>query len=167
MIKKEFRGINPEIHEDTFIAENAVIIGDVHIKKNANIWYGAVLRGDINSITVGEGSNIQENCTVHVGDKEPVIMGKGVTVGHNCIIHGCSIGDYCLIGMGSTILNGAKIGANCLIGAGSLVTGNKEIPEGSLCLGSPAKFIRKLTEEEIKNLKSSAENYIKISKEYK
>lgn len=163
----EFRNKKPLVNSESFIAENVILIGDVTIEKDANLWYGTVLRGDINYIKVGVGTNIQENSTVHVDKTYAAIIGNNVTIGHNCIIHGCTIGDNSLIGMGSIILNGAEIGENTLIGAGSMVTGGKKIPSGVLCMGSPAKVIRELTEEEILSLKRSAENYINLSKEYK
>lgn len=163
----EFRDKKPVVNSESFIAENVVLVGDVTIEKDVNIWYGTVLRGDINCIKVGEGSNIQENSTVHVEERYAAIIGKNVTIGHNCVIHGCTIGNNSLIGMGSIILNGAEIGESTLIGAGSMVTGGKKIPSGVLCMGSPAKVVRELTEEEILSLKQSAENYINLSKEYK
>ncbi|WP_139904637.1 gamma carbonic anhydrase family protein [Clostridium thermarum] len=162
-----YKGIYPKVAEDVFIAEGSHIIGYVTIEKNCSIWFGAVLRGDDNYITVGEGTNIQDNSVIHGSkDTAPTIIGKYVTIGHNAIIHGAEIGDNCLIGMGSIIMNNCKIGKNTIIGAGSLIPGGKEIPEGVLCMGSPAKIIRNLTEEEYKKLRSSAEHYIKMMGEY-
>ena len=138
----KFKDKEPRVHESAFIAEGTHIIGDVSINEECSIWFGAVLRGDCNSIHVGKGTNIQDNCTVHVGVKDNVEIGEYVTIGHNVIVHGCKIGDNTLIGMGSIILNGAEIGSNTIIGAGSLVAEGKKIPSGVLCLGSPARVIR-------------------------
>lgn len=157
----------PVIHESCFVAESADIIGRVSLEENCSIWFGAVIRGDCNSIHIGKGSNIQDNCTVHVGHKEAVKIGEYVTVGHNAIIHGCKIGSNTLIGMGAVILNNAEIGEGTIIGAGSLVTENKKIPSGVLCMGSPAKVIRELTEEEKRRIKESAKFYLEEMKEYK
>lgn len=162
----KFKEYNPDIKNGCFIADNAYVIGQVKICEDANIWFGAVLRSDTNSIYVGKSSNIQDNCTVHVDTDSSVHIGNYVTIGHNSVIHGCTIGDCTLIGMGSIIMNGATIGSETIIGAGSLVTENKNIPSGVLCMGSPAKVVRKLTEEEKKGLKRTAESYVKESKEY-
>jgi len=157
----------PKIHEGVFIANSADIIGDVTIEKDSSIWFGVVIRGDINKITIGEGTNIQDNSTLHISIEEnPLEIGKYVTVGHGSILHGCKIGDNSLIGMGSTILDNAEIGEFTLIGAGSLVTENKKIPSGVLCMGRPAKIIRNLTDEEKENIKLNAQEYITLSKEY-
>jgi carbonic anhydrase/acetyltransferase-like protein (isoleucine patch superfamily) len=162
-----YKGVLPKIEENVFIAESSHIIGDVTIEKKCSIWFGAVLRGDDNYITVGEGSNIQDNSVVHgTVETSPTVIGKYVTIGHNAIIHGAEIGENCLIGMGSIIMDNCKIGKNTIVGAGSLIPSGKEIPEGVLCMGSPAKVVRKLTEEEHKKLISSAEHYIKLMGEY-
>lgn len=162
-----YRNHNPKVDASVFIAENAVIIGQVTVEADANIWFGTVIRGDINSIHIGKETNIQDNSTIHVGYKEPTVIGNQVTVGHNCIIHGCTIGHNSLIGMGSTILNGAKIGRNSIVGANSLVTMHKVFPDGVLIMGSPAKVIRDLSGEEIMGLGKSATNYVALAKEYK
>ena len=141
MIKK-YMGQSPSIHEEAYVSETAVVIGKVNLKKNSNIWFGSVLRGDMESITVGENTNIQENSVVHVDKTEKVVIGDNCTIGHNAIIHGCTIGNNTLIGMGAIILNGAKIGNNSIVGAGALVTQNKEFEDGVLILGNPAKVIR-------------------------
>ncbi|WP_138203060.1 gamma carbonic anhydrase family protein [Haloimpatiens lingqiaonensis] len=161
-----FKDKNPNIQDETFIAPSADIIGDVTIEEGANIWYGAVLRGDTNKIYIGRNTNIQDNSVVHVDVDKPCIIGDGVTVGHRAIIHGCIVKDNVLVGMGATILNGAEIGENTIIGAGSLVTQNKKIPSGVLCMGVPAKVVRELTEEEIEGIKKSAQHYVELSKEY-
>ena len=163
---KGFEGIKPTIDDSAFVAETADIIGDVTIEKNASIWYKAVLRGDDSKIIIGENSNVQDGTIVHCGYDEPVIIGKNVTIGHAAIIHGCKIGDNSLIGMGSTILDNAEIGEFTMVGAGSLVTG-KKFPSGVLLLGSPAKVVRELTEEERESLKKSALYYIEMGKKHK
>ena len=160
---KELRNKKLNINKSAFIAENAMVVGEVTIGENSSIWYSAVVRGDLEKIVIGDNTNIQENSTVHNDEGFPISIVNNVTVGHNCVIHGCTINNNSLIGMGSIILNGAKIGENTIIGAGSLVTKNKEIPSGVLCMGSPAKVIRELTEEEIKSLKESADHYRKLS----
>lgn len=156
----------PRVSNDAFCAPNSSIIGKCLIEKNVGIWFGAVLRADNEVIHIQEGSNIQDNCTVHVDDGYPVVVGKNVTVGHNVVLHGCKVGDNSIIGMGSIILDGAEIGDNVIIGAGSLVTSGKKIPAGVLCLGSPAKVIRDLTDEEIKSIEKSAKHYVEKSKEF-
>ncbi|MHC1721539.1 MAG: gamma carbonic anhydrase family protein [Clostridiaceae bacterium] len=167
MIQK-FKNYKPQIDANCFIAGNADIVGRVKIEADASIWFGAVLRGDVNNILIGKGSNIQDNCTVHAdyGGKN-VEVGEYVTVGHNAILHGCKVGSYSLVGMGSIILEGAIIGEETMVGAGSLVTSYKEIPSGVLCMGSPAKVIRELTDEEKKSLRETAEGYINLAQEYK
>ena len=150
-----------------YISESVDIIGKVEIEDNVNIWFGTRLRADMNKIVVGANTNIQENSVVHVDSNSPCIIGKNVTIGHGAIIHGCSISDNVLVGMGSIILNNAKIGKNTIIGAGSLVTQGKSFPEGVLILGNPAKVVRELTDDEIKNIKKSADNYVNLSKRYK
>lgn len=164
---KEYKGIEPKIDETAFIAESADIVGQVTIEKNANIWYGTVLRADDNYITVGENTNIQDGSIVHISEKFPTIIGKNVTVGHKSIIHGCEIGDNTLIGMGSIVLDGAKVGEFTLLGAGSLVPPGKEIPSGVLAMGSPAKVIRELSDEEKENLTNSALKYVKLANNHK
>lgn len=164
---RNYKDYLPKIDESCFVAESADVVGKVTLEENCNIWFGAVLRGDCNFIHIGKGSNIQDNSTVHVGHKEAVEIGENVTVGHNAIIHGCKIGKNTLIGMGAIILNGAEIGEDTIIGAGSLVTSGKKIPSGVLCMGSPAKVIRELTEEEINSNRESAKYYIEEAREYK
>lgn len=158
----------PEIHEGCFIAENASIYGEVSIAEDANIWFGAVIRGDSNRILIGKSSNIQDNCTLHANPgQSPVEIGEYVTVGHNVILHGCKIGNCALIGIGSIILDDVEIGAETIVGAGSLVTANKKIPAGVLCMGSPAKVIRELSAEEKRALKETASHYVKLAQDYK
>lgn len=150
------------IADSAVIVEQAVVVGDVTIGADSTVLYHAVLRGDDNRIIVGNGSNIQDNCTVHADEDAPVTIGNYVTIGHNAVIHGCTIGDNSLIGMGAIVMNHTVIGKNCLIAAGSLVLENQTIPDGSLVMGSPARIARSLTEEEMKGLTQSAEHYICI-----
>ena len=164
---KGYKGIEPKIDETVFIAESVDVIGKVTIEKNANIWYGAVLRADDNYITVGENTNIQDGTVVHISEGYHTVIGNNVTIGHKSIIHGCEIGDNTLIGMGSIVLDGAKVGQFTLLGAGSLIPPGKEIPSGVLAMGSPAKVIRELSEEEKENLTKSALKYVKLANNHK
>mgnify|MGYP002689611855 CR=1 FL=1 len=149
----------PDIHPSAFVAPGAVVRGEVHLAENSSVFYNAVLRGDRAPISIGEGTNIQDNCVVHVEYDLPVTVGKNVTVGHGAILHGCTIGDETLIGMGAIVLNGAQIGKSCLIGAGALVTQNAVIPDGCMAVGSPARVKRSLTPEEMDGLRRSAADY--------
>lgn len=152
-------GIAPQIAEDTWIAPDANLIGRIVVEETASVWFCATLRGDNETITVGAGSNIQENCVLHTDMGYPLTIGHGCTIGHKVMLHGCTIGDNTLIGMGATILNGAKIGKNCLIGAGALITEGKEIPDGSLVMGVPGKVVRELDDAAIEGLRKSALGY--------
>ena len=152
--------------EGAYIADNATVCGDVTVGRGSCIWYGAVLRGDDDKITIGERTNIQDNCVLHCDVGYPLTVGNDVTVGHGAILHGCSVGDGSLIGMGAVVLNGAKIGRNCLVGAGALVTARTEIPDGHMAIGSPAKVKRALTEDEIAGNMHSADFYVKCAKEH-
>lgn len=149
-----------------FLAPGAHVVGNVSLGENVGIWYNAVVRADMESITIGNNTNIQDNCTLHTGNGFPIVVGEGVTIGHNAIVHGCHIGDNTVIGMGSILLNGAKVGRNCIIGAGALVTGKMEIPDNSMAFGNPTKIIRKLTSKEIMANKENAMEYVKLMKEY-
>lgn len=149
----------PDIHPSAFVAPGAVVRGEVHLAENSSVFYNAVLRGDRAPISIGEGTNIQDNCVVHVEYDLPVTLGKNVTVGHGAILHGCTVGDETLIGMGAIVLNGAQIGKSCLIGAGALVTQNAVIPDGCMAVGSPARVKRPLTPEEMDGLRRSAADY--------
>ena len=164
---KGYQGIEPKIDESVFVAESADIIGKVTIGKNSSIWYNTTLRGDEQSITIGENTNIQDGSVVHIGWDKETIIGNNVTIGHKALVHGCTIGDNTLIGMGAIVLDGAEIGAFTLVGAGSLVPPGKKIPSGVLVMGSPAKVIRDLTEEEKKSLTKSAMNYIETANNHK
>ena len=143
-----------------FIAPDAQVIGRVEIKANASIWFAVVIRADVESITIGEGSNIQDGSVLHADPGCPLIIGRHVTVGHKAMLHGCTIGDNSLIGINSVVLNGAKVGSYCLIGANALITENTVIPDGVMVLGSPAKVVRKLTEDECAALSIGVEHYI-------
>lgn len=149
-----------------FVAPNASVIGRVHLGRDANIWFGAVLRADTNDIYVGAGSNVQDTAVVHVDSDAPVHIGDNVTVGHAATVHGCKVGDGSLIGIGSTILSHAVIGRQSIVGAGALVTERKEFPERSLIIGVPAKRVRELTDQEIAMLEESAAHYVELGKRY-
>lgn len=146
-----------------FIALDAVVSGDVVLGENVNIWHGAVLRGDSGTITVGEGTNIQDRCVLH----EETTIGSYCTVGHGAIVHGCTIGNECLVGMGAIVLDGAVIGDQCIIGAGALVTGKMNAPAGSMILGSPAKIVKELTQEQRSGLRANAEHYLLLAEKMK
>ena len=163
----DFEDHTPKIDPDSWVASNAIIIGKVELKKNSNIWFNTTLRGDVEPITVGEGSNIQDGSVIHTDPECPATIGKNVTVGHLVMLHGCIIEDDCLIGIGSTILNKVQIGKNSIIGANTLITENKIIPERSLVIGSPGKVIRQVTDEEIKHIKENAAHYVSNYKKYK
>ena len=149
-----------------WIASNATVIGDVTLEKNTSIWFNATLRGDVENIYVGEGSNVQDGSVLHTDPGYPLKIGKNVTIGHLVMLHGCSIGDNSLIGIGAVILNNAKIGNNCIIGAKALITENKQIPDNSLVVGSPGNIIREVTSEEIKLIKKNAIRYQENWKKY-
>ncbi|MEP5632843.1 MAG: gamma carbonic anhydrase family protein [Tateyamaria sp.] len=149
----------PKIADDTWVAPDANLIGKVVLERAASIWFGCTIRADHEIILIGEGSNVQENCVMHIDAGFPLTIGKGCTIGHKVMLHGCTIGDNTLIGMGATVLNGAKIGKNCLIGAGALITEGKEIPDGSLVMGMPGKVVRQLDDAAIQGLRASALHY--------
>ena len=162
-----FRGYFPKVHPSVFIAETASVIGQVNLAKEVSIWFGAVLRGDINRIIIGEGTNIQDNCVLHVDHDKPCRLGSGNIVGHQATVHACTIGDECLIGIQSVILSGAKVGDHCIIGAGAIVREDARIPPKSLVLGVPAKVIRPVTKEEIRYIKDWAEHYWRLAAQYR
>ena len=153
----------PDLSGAVFIADNATVLGDVHLAKGSSVFYGAVLRGDINSIEIGEDSNIQDNVVVHLSDNFGVKVGKYCTVGHAAILHGCTVEDQCLIGMGATVLDDAVIGTRSIVGANSLVPMRFRCPPGSLVLGSPAKVVRQLSEEEQESIKKMSEKYVQVA----
>lgn len=149
----------PQLHEDTWVAPDANLIGKVVLEEGASVWFGCTIRADHEEIRIGAGSNVQENTVMHIDAGFPLTIGRNCTIGHKAMLHGCTIGDNSLIGMGATILNGATIGKNCLIGACALITEGKDIPDGSLVMGSPGRVVRVLDEEAIQGLESSALAY--------
>lgn len=163
-----FKGTQPRIGRDVFLASGACVIGDTVIGDESSIWFNTVVRGDVHSIRIGARTNIQDNTMVHVTQGQSgCAVGDDVTIGHNAVIHACTIGDLCLIGMGAVILDKAVIGRGSLVGAGALVTQGKVFPPGSLIMGSPAKVVRALTADEIEKLKDSARHYINTAKAYR
>lgn len=158
-----YLGRTPDTARAAFVAANATVLGDVTLGPKSSVWYGCVLRGDINSIEIGEGSNVQDGTIVHLADDYGAKVGNYTTIGHAAIIHACEIGNECLIGMGATVLDGAKIGDQCIVGANTLVTQRFVAPPGSMILGSPAKVIRPLTEAERAGLRRWAEKYISVA----
>ena len=155
-----------EVHTDSWVAPNATLVGKVKLEAGASVWFNAVLRGDNELILIGENSNVQDGTVMHTDMGFPLTLGKGVTVGHNAMLHGCTVGDYSLIGINAVILNGAKIGKNCIIGANSLIGEGKEIPDGSLVMGSPGKVVRELTDGQKKMLEASAAHYVHNAQRY-
>lgn len=162
----KYKSYSPSISQGVYLAPSADIIGRCFIQKDANIWFNTVVRGDVNEIHIGEGSNIQDLSMLHVVEELPLIIGKGVSVGHSVTLHACTVKDHCLIGMGSTILDGAVIGENSLVAAGSLVPPGKEFPAGSFIMGSPAKLIRQLSDEEKKLYGEHYLSYLTYKDEY-
>ena len=164
---KPFQNTHPNIHETAFIAESAVIIGDVEIGEQASVWYGSILRGDVNYIRIGNRTNIQDGSVIHVSSKtHPTILEDEITVGHRVTLHGCYVETGCLIGIGAIILDGVRVGEKSLVAAGSLLTPNTIIPPFSLVMGMPAKVKRELNDEEIVNLEKSWRNYVLLSQIY-
>ncbi len=164
---RRFRDLRPEVGAGCFVAETAAIIGDVVIGVRSSIWYGAVLRGDVFSIRVGEETSIQDNTVIHVtGGKHATRVGSRSTVGHSVILHGCTVGDLCVVGMGSTVLDRAEIGDGSIVGAGALVTPGTKIPPGVLAVGAPARVKRPLTDEERASLVESADHYVALARAY-
>lgn len=152
--------LKPSVHPSAWVADNAQVIGNVTLHENTSVWFGVVIRGDTSTISVGKGSNVQDNSVLHADLGIPLVIGEGVTVGHQVMLHGCTVGNNSLIGIGAIVLNDAKIGNNCLVGAGALVTEGKEFPDGSMIIGSPAKAVRMLSPEQIEGLKMIAQHYI-------
>ncbi|MBE7734041.1 gamma carbonic anhydrase family protein [Devosia faecipullorum] len=160
-------GVAPRIDPDVgFIAPDAVLVGDIVVGPEVGIWFGVVARGDIERISIGARTNVQENCVLHTDTGHPLVIGDNVTIGHSAIVHGCTIGDNSLVGMGATVLNGARIGRNCLIGANALVTEGKVIPDNSLVMGAPAKVVREIDAEGVEALAASAERYVKNARRF-
>ncbi|RYX88856.1 MAG: gamma carbonic anhydrase family protein [Comamonadaceae bacterium] len=156
----------PALPESTWVADSAQVMGDVRMGEGCSVWFGAVIRGDTDTITIGSGTNVQDNSVLHADHGVPLTIGDNVTIGHQVMLHGCTIGNNSLIGIQAVVLNGARIGNNCLVGAGSLVTEGKEFPDGSMIIGSPAKAVRQLTPEQIEGLKRSAQHYMENARRY-
>jgi carbonic anhydrase/acetyltransferase-like protein (isoleucine patch superfamily) len=163
----ELDQLSPRIAPSAWVADSAQVMGNVEIKDNASIWFGVVIRGDTECITVGQGTNIQDASMLHADVGKPLSIGNNVTVGHKVMLHGCTIGDGSMIGMGAIVLNGARIGKACIVGAGALVTEGKEFPDGSMIIGSPAKAVRELTPEQQAGLQLSALHYAENAKRFK
>lgn len=157
----------PCVAGDAWVAPSATVIGDVHLGSEASVWFGAVLRGDVERLTIGRGTNIQDNAVLHSDPGAPLVLGERVTVGHMVMLHGCHVGDAALIGIGAIIMNHARIGARSIVGAGALITEGKEFPDDALILGSPAKMVRKLTDEELLRLSGTAQRYIDRAQLYR
>jgi carbonic anhydrase/acetyltransferase-like protein (isoleucine patch superfamily) len=163
----QFNNRKPVIDaEEYFIAETAAVIGDVTIHNQVSIWFGAVLRGDLEPIEIGEKTSVQDNAVIHTDHDAPVKVGYGVTIGHQATIHGCTIGNNCIIGMKATVLDSAEIGDNCIIGAGALVAPGKEIPAGSLVVGVPGRVVRQITDEERAYITKNADFYVDTFRQY-
>ena len=158
---------SPSIDPTAWVAESARVIGSVVLGVDASVWFGAVLRGDTELLTVGRGSNVQDGSVVHADPGRPTTIGEGVTIGHLVMLHGCTIGDNSLVGIGAVILNGARIGRNCLVGARALVTEGKSFPDGSLIVGAPAVAVRTLTDEQIEGLRQSALHYVANARRFR
>jgi len=164
---KPFNNIYPKIHETVYVADDAVVIGDVEIGENASIWFGSIVRGDVNYIRIGARTNIQDGTIIHVSSKtHSTVLEEEITVGHRVTLHGCHVERGCLIGIGAILLDGVRVGRNSLVGAGSLLTPGTQIPAGSLVLGSPAKVKRELTADELAGLERSWRNYVELKKHY-
>ena len=164
---KPYKGVFPKVHPSVYLSDNVYVIGDVEIGEDSSVWFGSVIRGDVNYIRIGKRTNIQDNSVVHVThDTHPTIVGDNVTVGHRVILHGCKLGNNILVGMGAVIMDGVEIEDFVLVGAGALVTPNKKIPSGVLVAGVPAKIVRDLRDEEIKLIEESAQNYVRYKNEY-
>jgi carbonic anhydrase/acetyltransferase-like protein (isoleucine patch superfamily) len=172
MIAKPYKGQSPIVDPSAFVAETAVIVGDVEIGANASIWYGVTIRGDINHVRIGAETNVQENTVVHVDLNDrglgecSTVIGQRVTIGHGAVIHGCKIGDDCLIGMGAIILSGARVGAGSVVAAGALVKEYQEVPPRSLVAGMPAQVKREVTDGELEMIRRSARHYADLAREY-
>jgi carbonic anhydrase/acetyltransferase-like protein (isoleucine patch superfamily) len=163
----ELDQIAPRVAASAWVADSAQVMGNVELAEDSSVWFGAIIRGDTETIRIGRGSNIQDASVLHADIGKPLTVGENVTVGHQVMLHGCTIGDGSLIGIGAIVLNGAKIGKGCIVGAGSLVTEGKEFPDGSMIIGSPAKAVRELTPEQQAGLKLSALHYIENAHRFK
>ena len=157
-------GHTPQVDKAAFVADNAVLAGDVTLAEGSSVWYGAVLRADTGRITIGAGSNVQDNAVLHTGPGLDVVVGRNVSIGHSAVVHGCTVGDDCLIGMHATVLNGAVIGDGSLVAAGALVTENAVIPAGSLVVGVPGKVVRAVSEKQKAAIDANGEEYRELAK---
>jgi carbonic anhydrase/acetyltransferase-like protein (isoleucine patch superfamily) len=159
--------LRPSVADDAYVAPTASVIGDVHLASQSSVWFGTVLRGDVERLTIGRGTNVQDNSVLHSDPGAPLVLGERVTVGHMVMLHGCHVGDDSLIGIGAIVMNHARIGARCIIGAGSLVTEGKSFPDGSLIIGSPARLSRPLTPEELARMAGTAQRYVERAALYR
>jgi len=166
MMKYRLGDSRVDAHPQSWVAPNATLIGKVRLDAGASVWFGAVLRGDNELIHIGENSNVQDGTVMHTDAGVPLNIGKGVTIGHNAMLHGCTVGDFSLIGINAVLLNGARIGRHCIIGANALIPEGKEIPDGSLVMGSPGKVVRELSEQQMKMLEASAAHYVHNAQRY-
>lgn len=163
----ELDGVAPRLHPTAYVADSAEVIGNVELAEGASVWFGAVLRGDNDLMSIGKGANVQDGSVLHSDPGFPLTLGADVTIGHMVMLHGCTIGDGTLVGIGAVVLNGAKIGRNCLVGAGALVTEGKEFPDNSMIVGAPAKAIKELTPEQAARMRHAAEHYVENSARYR
>lgn len=163
----ELDAASPRVAASAWVADSAQVMGNVDLAEDTSIWFGAILRGDTETIVIGRGSNIQDGSVLHADIGKPLTLGENVTVGHKVMLHGCTIGDGSLIGIGAVVLNGAKIGKGCIVGAGALVTEGKEFPDGSMIIGSPAKAVRELSADQQGALKMSAMHYIENARRFR
>lgn len=157
----------PQIADDAYVAPTATVIGDVSLAPQASVWFGAVLRGDVEQLTIGRGTNIQDNSVLHADPGAPLVLGDLITVGHMVTLHGCHVGNHSLIGIGAIIMNHARIGARCIVGAGALITQGKNFPDGMLIVGSPARVARPVTDEELTRMARGAQRYIDRAQLYR
>jgi carbonic anhydrase/acetyltransferase-like protein (isoleucine patch superfamily) len=162
----KYKDANPTFGKGVFIAPGARVMGEVHLGRDSSVFFNSVVRGDVNSITVGEETNIQDNCTLHVTEHHRLQVGSGVTAGHNAILHGCTVEDDVMIGMGAIVLDGAHIGSRSIVAAGSVVPPGKTYPGGSMIMGSPAKVVRELTEQDLDNIRGAARRYVSAKNHY-
>ena len=163
----ELDGIAPKLGDGAWVADSAQVMGDVVLADNASVWFGAVIRGDTATISIGRNSNVQDLSVIHADHGVPTTIGENVTIGHQVMLHGCTVGDNSLIGIQAVVLNNAKIGRNCIVGAGSIVTEGKEFPDNSLIIGSPAKLVRTLDEAGLKMIAYIAEHYVENAGRYR
>ncbi len=165
---QSFLGTGPEVHESVFVADSAAVIGDVRVGRDSTVWFGAVIRGDVNWIEIGESTNVQDLAVVHVTNRTaPTRIGSFVTVAHRAVVHGCTIRDRVLLGIGSIVLDGAEIGSDCIVGAGAVVTARTIVPPRSLVMGVPARVVRELTDEEVNGVLRNAQNYVRYGRIYR